>query len=238
MEETVFLTCLIVGSLGFVIWYTRSSSLRLPVRYQILYDSNPPYVHRIFRRRVLAVTIYFIIPWIVFSWCGYPLSEVMDGLGISFSWTKNVIWVSLIGIVTAFILGFLNARKDVGMEQYPEMRVRFWTPYILIISAISWAGYIFAYELFYRGFLFHSFLFFFKDNLAIAIAGTTAMYALTHYWKLNKLTVFSFVWSTISCWMVYRFQSMWPVIVIHLSLSLFFEWWAIKKHREMHAQRT
>jgi|GEM_PF-1441031 len=238
MQEIVFLTCLIVGSLGFVIWYTRSSSLRLPVRYQIMYDSNPPYVHRIFRRRLLAVILYFVVPWIVFSWCGYSLAEVCDGLGIIFSWNKDITLYTLIGIFVAFILGYLNAKKDAGLESYPEMRVRFWTPYIFFISTISWMGYIFAYELFYRGFLFHSFLYFFKDNVAIAIAGTTGMYALTHYWKLNRITTFSFIWSTVACYMVYRLHSMWPVIIIHLSLSLSFEWWAIRKHSEMHAQRT
>lgn len=238
MEETVFLTCLIVSSLGFVIWYTRSSSLRLPVRYQIMYDSNPPYVHRIFRRRLLAIIIYFLVPCIVFACCGYPFSEVCNGLGISFSWNKDVTLVTLIGVVAAFIFGYLNTKKDSNLEEYPEMRVRFWTPYILFISALSWIGYISAYELFYRGLLFHSFLFFFNDNLAISVAGTTALYALTHYWKLNRLTTFSFIWSIIACYIVYRLHSLWPVIIIHLANSLFFEWWAIIKHREMHAQRV
>ncbi len=238
MQETVFLTCLIVASLGFVIWYTRSSSLRLPVRYQIMYDSNPPYVHRIFRRRLLAMIIYFLVPWIVFLRCGYSLSDVLSGLDISFRWNNDITLYTLIGVVVAFILGYLNASKDSGLETYPEMRVRFWTPYIFFISTISWIGYIFTYELFYRGFLFHSFLFFFNDNLAIAIAGTTALYALTHYWKLNRITTFSFVWSTLACYMVYRLHSMWPVILIHTSLSLFFEWWGIKKHSEMHARRV
>ena len=238
MQETVLLTCLIVSSLGFVIWFTRSSSLRLPVRYQIMYDSNPPYVHRIFRRRLLSVILYFVIPWIVFCICGYRLHDVLNTLGIAFEWNKDIALYSLIGVATAFILGYLNAKKDAGLETYPEMRVRFWTPYIFIISSLSWAGYIFTYELFYRGLLFFSFLYFFNDDLVLAITATQSLYVLTHYWKLNRITTSSFVWGTLACYMAYRLHSLWPAIIIHLAVCLSFEWWGIIKHREMHAQRV
>jgi len=238
MQETILLTCLIVSSLGFVIWYSRSSSLRLPVRYQIMYDSNPPYIHRIFRRRLLAVIIYFVIPWIVFACCGYSLGEVINGMGISFAWQSDMAKYSLIGVIVAFILGYLNSKKDSGLETYPEMRVRFWTPYIFFISAISWVGYIFTYELFYRGLLFMSFLYFFNDNLVLSIAATTSLYVLTHYWKLNRITTFSFIWGIFACYMVYRLHSLWPAIIIHVAVCLSFEWWGVVKHREMHAQRV
>jgi hypothetical protein len=238
MQETVLLTCLIVGSLGFVLWYSRSSSLRLPVRFQIMYDSNPPYIHRIFRRRLLAVILYFLIPWLVFAKCGYPLHSVMYQLDIGFDWSRSIAICTSIGILIAFILAYINTKQDAGLEAYPEMRIRFWTPYIFFVSISSWIGYIFAYELFYRGFLFHVLLYFFPDSLAIPIVGTTALYTLTHYWKLNRISTFSFIWSPLACYMVYWLHSMWPAILIHLSLSLFFEWWAIKKHPEMHAQRT
>jgi hypothetical protein len=238
MQELVLLTCLIISSAGFVIWYTRSSSLRLPVRYQIMYDSNPPYVHRIFRRRLLAMILYFFIPWIVFSIGGYSLSHVMNGLGIQFAWSPEVLKYSLIGVGVTILLGYLNAKKDAGLESYPEIRVRFWTRYIFIISITSWAGYIFCYEIFYRGFLFHAFLYFFNQNLTLSIAATTALYTLTHYWKMNRITFFSFIWSVLSCYMVYRLQSLWPAIIIHLSLSLFFEWFGIIQHDEMHARRV
>jgi len=238
MVETVLLTCLIVASLGFVIWYSQSSSLRLPVRYQIMYDSNPPYIHRIFRRRLLAMIIYFFIPWIVFHYCGYSLHEVLDGLGISFSWNGKVTQWVLIGIVVTFILGWMNAKKDAGLESYPEMRVRFWTRYIFTLSTLSWIGYIFAYELLYRGLLFHSFLQVFPNNLPLAITATTSLYVLTHYWKLNRVTTSSFVWGVLACWMVYKLESMWPVIIIHLFNCLWIEWWGIIKHAEMHARRV
>lgn len=238
MQEIVLLTCLVVSSVGFVIWYTQSSSLRLPVRYQIMYDSNPPYVHRIFRRRLLAMIIYFLVPWIVFKCYGYSFRDVMDNLGIQFSWSKEVTRWVLIGIVVTFILGYLNAKKDAGLESYPEMRVRFWTRYIFILSTTSWMGYIFTYELFYRGLLFYSFLYFFQNNLTLAIAATTALYTLTHYWKLNRITTSSFVWGVLSCYMVYRLQSLWPAIIIHLANCLSIEWWGIIKHEEMHARRV
>ena len=238
MQEIVLLTCLVVSSVVFVIWYTRSSSLRLPVRYQIMYDSNPPYIHRIFRRRLLSMIIYFLVPWIVFACYGYSLKDVMNTLGISFSWSGEILKYVIIGILVTCILGYLNAKKDAGLESYPEMRVRFWTRYIFILSITSWIGYIITYELFYRGFLFHSFLHFFNNNLTLSIAATTALYTLTHYWKLNRITFFSLIWGILSCYMVYRLQSMWPAIIIHLFNCLFFEWWGIIKHEEMHARRV
>ena len=238
MPETILLTCLIIGSFGFFVWYSVSASLRIPMRYQIMFDSNDSYVVRVLWRRVMGFLMYFIIPWIVFANRGYSLPETMNLLGFDFEWNVPVLSLTGLGILAALILGYINSRQDAALEIYPEIRVRFWTPWVIGISIVSWILYIGAIEIFYRGFLFHSLLLAFPGNPALAIVGTTAMYGLTHYFKLSRVSFLSFCWSALACFMVYKLNSLWPVIIIHLAMTLFAEWFAIGAHREMFARRT
>ena len=182
--------------------------------------------------------MYFLLPWYIFTRNDYSLSETINLLGFDFSWNVPVLSLTGLGVLAALILGYINSRQESALEIYPEIRVRFWTPWVIGISIVSWILYIGAIEIFYRGFLFHSLLCFFPDDPAIAIAGCTAMYGLTHYFKLSRVSLFSFFWSALACFMVYKLNSLWPVIMIHLSMTLFAEWFAIDAHREMYAKRT
>lgn len=236
MENAFLILCLATASVGFILWYVLSSSLRLPVRYQIMYDANPPYVSRILRRRTLATIIYAVIPLVIIrytDWIGRPS---LSDLNISFAWNSDVSKYSAIGVLVVIVMSLITTKRESNLEIYPELRVRFWRPNILIWSALSWVMYILAYEFFYRGLLLQALLFH-LDEIP-AIAACTALYGLTHYFKLNRMTPLSIIWSVISCYMVLRVGSLWPAIIIHLSLCLVIEWLSIKYHREMYVRRT
>ncbi|HJW30703.1 MAG TPA: CPBP family intramembrane glutamic endopeptidase [Saprospiraceae bacterium] len=236
METDVLRLSLVVASIGFILWYVLSSSLRLPVRYQIFYDANPPYVNRILRRRTLAVFIYALIPLFILrftDWVGRPS---LEDLNIRFIWNKEVMLYSIAGVLITVILSWLTSSKDSNLEIYPELRIRFWRPRIIILSALTWVIYILAYEFFYRGMLLQSLRFHLND--VTSIAACTALYSLTHYWKLNRVTTSSIVYSVLACWVVIRTDSLIAPILAHLSLALSTEWFSIKYHREMYARRT
>ncbi len=236
MQNAFLILCLVTASIGFIIWYAFSSSLRLPVRYQIMYDANPPYVHRILRRRTLAALIYAGIPiFIIFCtcWIGNP---VWSDLNISFQWTGEVARWTSIGLATVLVMSFFATKSTSSLEIYPELRVRFWRPSILILSMLSWMLYIVAYEFFYRGLLFQALLY--KLDTVPAIVACTALYSLTHYFKLNRLTILSILWGSLACWLVLHTNSLWPAILIHLGLCLSTEWMSIRHHREMYVRRA
>jgi membrane protease YdiL (CAAX protease family) len=236
MENEVLILSLIVASIGFIIWYALSSSLRLPIRYQIMYDANPPYVTRILRRRILAVFIYALIPLFVIRCTDWVSRPTLSDLGIAFQWNSEVAKYSGIGVVLVLFISMFTTKADASLEIYPELRIRFWRPRILLGSALTWILYVAAYEFFYRGLLFQAMRFHLND--VVAIAACTALYGLTHYFKLNRLTIFSIVYSVAACLVVLKTGSLWPPIIAHTALCLGVEWMSIRHHMEMYARRT
>lgn len=236
MENALLLLCLIIASAGFILWYALSSSLRLPVRYQIMYDANPPYVNRVLRRRTLAAIIYAVIPLIIIRWTDWISRPTLQDLNISFQWNPEVAKYVGFGLLVVIVISLISTRTQSSLELYPEVRVRFWRPHILIKSALSWVIYILAYEFFYRGLLLQALLFHLDE--VPAIAACTALYGLTHYHRQDRMTILSIIWSVISCVLVLRTGSLLPAIIIHLSLCLIVEWLSIRHHKEMYVRRT
>jgi len=237
MENALLILTLSTASIGFIIWYFLSSSLRLPVRYQIMYDANPPYVNRIFRRRVLGIFIYALIPLFIIrytKWIGKP---TLADLNISFHWDKQVALYTLAGVVIVLFFSLLTTPRHASLEQYPEVRVRFWRPNILFFSALWWMLYLTAFEFFYRGLLFQS-LRLVLDNDVVAIAACTALYSLSHYFKLNRVTIASIIYGAVACYVVLKTGSLWPPVITHIALALSVEWLSIKHHFEMYVRRT
>lgn len=237
MESKLLFLTLAIASVGFTVWYYLASSLRLPVRYQIMYDANPPYVNRIFRRRLNGFLIYAVIPIFIISCTNYVGRPSLLDLGISFNWNSEVMIYSLGGVVLSLLIAFFTTPRQTSLEQYPEVRVRFWRANILILSSLWWILFVAASEFFYHGLLLQAF----RMNLHedwISIAAVSGIYALTHYFRLNRLTFFSFIYSVGACLIVIHTGSLWPVIIFHITLTLFIEWLSIMHHREMYVRRT
>jgi len=237
MEKALLILTLSIASVGFILWYWISSSLRLPVRYQIMYDANPAYVYRILRRRILGLFIYALIPLFIIFCTHLIQKPTLADLNISFHWNKEVAIYTVLGVLLVLVISLVTTPRHSNLEQFPEVRVRFWRPNILIMSALSWIVYIAAYEFFYRGLLFQSLRFAFENDV-LAIAGTTALYSLSHYFKLNRISISSIFYSVLACWVVLQTGSLIPVIVAHTFLTLFVEWLSIKHHREMYILKT
>lgn len=235
-ETKILILSLAIASVGFIIWYSISSSLRLPVRYQVMYDVNPVYVNRILRRRIYAVIVYSILPILLISYCGWFGHKTLSEMNIHLGLNALAIKVMILGSMVVMIMSWFSTKRDSNLEIYPEVRVRFWEMDVLIKSAISWVFYIASYEFFYRGLLLQSLLNHLPEILAIAICA--ALYCLTHYFKMNRLTFMSIVWGVLAPVIVLQTGSLWPVIIIHLVLCLSTEWFSILNHREMYIRRT
>lgn len=236
MEDRFLMLTLIIASLGFVLWFNFASSLLLPVRFQILYDANRPYVNRIFRRRIAGAVIFGLIPLFIIKCTKYLGKPLLGDLNISFHWNHQVgMWLLCI-VPLLIIIHFLTTRKSSNLEQFPEVRVRFWRPSIFIWSAVWWIVYLIAYEFFYRGLLFQSLRFHLPDD--VAIVACTALYAMAHYFKRNRVSFFSFLYGALACYIVLYTGSILPVIIIHIVNTLANEWLSLKHHPEMYLLRT
>jgi membrane protease YdiL (CAAX protease family) len=236
MENALLILTLTTASVGFMIWYSLSSSLRLPFRYQVMYDANPPYVNRVLRRRTLAAILFAGIPMLIIFLTNLIGRPSWHELNISYKWSGEVAMYAGTGAVIVLLYNLVYARTDTNLVIYPEVRVRFWRPNLLIWSTVTWLVYIMAVEFFYRGLLLQSLLN--KLDPVPAIAASSALYSLIHYFRLNRLTIASVVWSVTSCFLVLHTDSLWPSVIIHLTLCLSLEWLSIRHHKEMYVRRT
>jgi membrane protease YdiL (CAAX protease family) len=236
MQNAFLLLTLITATIGFILWYSVSSSLRLPVQYQVHYDANPPYVNRVLRRRALAAILFAGIPLFIIHFTGLIGHPSWNELNVDFTWNGQVALYSGIGIAVAFLFSLLTTKSHANLEVFPEVRVRFWRPGIIIWSALSWVLYVFAIEFFYRGLLLQSLLF--KLDIVSAIAICAALYSLTHYFRRNRMTIAGILWGVLSCHIVLLTESLLAVIIIHLAFCLFVEWFSIRNHVEMYVRRT
>ena len=236
-EQAFLIMTLSVATIGFSIWYNLSSSLRLPVRYQVMYDSNPPYVQRIFRRRMYGLIIYGLIPLYTILCTKWLKGFSLDDLPI-FSFSNKAALFTAIGIALMVIVSLITAHRQTSLEQYPDVRIRFWEPRILIFSSIWWILYTAAFEFFYRGLLLHSFLMNFDGNEPLAIAASTSLYVLSQYFRRNRVSFFTILYGIAACIVTLRTQSIFPAIISLMTLSLLMEWLSILHHKEMYVRRT
>ena len=236
MEDKFLILTLVIASLGFILWFTFSSSLLLPVRFQVLYDANPPYVNRIFRRRVVGALIYGVIPLIIIKCTNLLGKPLLGDLGISIHWNHKVSMWLLFLIPLVLITSLLTTNKTSNLEQFPEVRVRFWRPQIFIWSTIWWILYLTAYEFFYRGLLFQSLRFQLTDG--VAVVACTAIYSLAHYFKRNRVSFFAILYGALSCYMVIDTGSILPGLILHIVNALSVEYLSLKYHPEMYLIKT
>ena len=236
MEDKFLILTLVIASLGFILWFTFSSSLLLPVRFQVLYDANPPYVNRIFRRRVVGALIYGVIPLFIIKCTNLLGKPLLGDLGISIQWNHKVSMWLLFLIPLVLITSLLTTKRTSNLEQFPEVRVRFWRPQIFIWSTIWWILYLTAYEFFYRGLLFQSLRFQLTDE--VAVVACTAIYSLAHYFKRNRVSFFAILYGALSCYMVIDTGSILPGLILHIVNALSVEYLSLKHHPEMYLIKT
>lgn len=220
------------ATFGFMIWYALSASLRLPNSFQIQYDINAPYVFRIYVRRTFMFICYALIPILLIrKW--HVLGNVSwQDLGISFAWTNDsTVWVA--GLAPVIIIyNFITMRKDANLVENPEIRVSQWSRKILFLSAITWILQVFAMEFLFRGILLQSLrLNGVSDLFAVIIC--TGFYAMTHYFKQNRISVYSIPYGFLACYIVILTGSIFPVIIIHLINVFSIEWFSLRNHPEI-----
>ncbi len=232
METTYLLLSLITATVGFIIWYALSSSLRLPKTFQVQYDVNTSYFNRILRRRLAGFLIYGLLPYLLIIHWGILGNVSLAQLGISFEWNSKVSWWLLILIPLAVLYGGISPRNRNNLIEYPEIRVTVWTPYLLLLSALFWILYLVALEFLFRGLVLQSVLMSTGDEWT-AILISTGIYAMIHYFKNNRIAIFCIPFGLLTAYVTLETGSLLPAILIHVVGGLVTEWAAITRHPEM-----
>lgn len=144
--------------------------------------------------------------------------------------TDSLIWI--LGI-SAFSIPFsiISGRNRDLQKEYPAIRVKSWTLGLLVVSAVSWMGYLLAYEFLLRGFLLFSCLAAWGVLPAVVI--NLIVYALFHIHKGYKEMAGSFFLGCILCLVTIVTKTIWAAWALHVVLALSSEWAFIHFNPEM-----
>jgi membrane protease YdiL (CAAX protease family) len=142
----------------------------------------------------------------------------------------SLVLVLAFGIIICVVNYFTAGSAD-NLAMYPQIRVKNWTFPLLIISALSWMTYLFAYEFLFRGFFLFSCLSELGSIWAIVV--NICLYAVVHIPKGKKETLGAIPLGLILCILTLQTGTIWMAFWIHCFLALSNEWFSIKYHPEM-----
>jgi len=143
---------------------------------------------------------------------------------------KTFVW--LFGLSVFIIpMNYYNSKNNENLAQYPQIRTSEWSVSLLILSALSWIAYLFAYEFMFRGF----FLFASIPLLGIwpSIILNTAVYSLVHIPKGTKETLGAIPFGILISYLTVETGSFWLAFFAHVVLALSNEWFSLTAHPQM-----
>jgi membrane protease YdiL (CAAX protease family) len=136
---------------------------------------------------------------------------------------KNVLdttqWLLVTSLVIlASIVGYSQSRK---LQKKDILFVAPPTLLIVVLFFVFRISFLAAYEFWFRGIFLHDLILVFSTPMAIGI--NVLLYALIHYFAGPVEAWSSIAFGIILCLLVIYTGVVWPVILIHLVLSLSFE---------------
>ena len=119
-----------------------------------------------------------------------------------------------------------QAQNESYWSHYPELRLEPWSRHIWLSNAATWALYLLAYELLFRGLLLMSLQQWLGTWPAIGIV--TAMYVLSHVDKSAEETFGTIPMSIIFAGAALSTDSIWLPWMIHVSIAVASDSFAVR----------
>jgi membrane protease YdiL (CAAX protease family) len=140
-------------------------------------------------------------------------------------------WYLLIGftIIIAVINSFAS-RNEESLKQYPDLKLKDWTPGRIAVLSFGWLLYLAAYEFLFRGFLFFSC--YNSYGFVIALIINTVAYSLAHIPKGKREAIGAIPFGVLLCWLAWLSGSIWLPFIIHASLALSMQYFSIYRQTD------
>jgi len=220
-------------AIGFATYYFLSHSTAFTGRFSILVKSLDSQGNKIMLQRLLGLLFLGIFSAIIIL--VIPGARLKDyGLGFSFSLAPP--WWAYLLVPCILGLGILSAKTPRNLAMYPQIRMREWTPRILVLSALSWIAFLVGYEFLFRGFLLHASLDLLPGLPAIAL--NLALYALAHVYKGPGETYGSIPVGIVLCYLTLITGNIWSAVILHALMALSNEWFSLWAHPDMKIIRS
>lgn len=216
--------------LGFYGYYRLPETQFFKTRIQHAFGDDAQ-VYTVLFSRALGMLFFAILPTAIIQVCCpqfFDVSYLQWPAGSSAGY-----WIA--GLLAAILpVIWVTSKKAAHLEQYPQIRKKTWSFTLLVISALTWAGYLFAYEFLFRGLLFSLSLE--ALPLAWAVALNIVLYALVH-WPKGKVEVLASIpFGLIIIWATIDSGTIWVAVIAHCALALSDEWFSLYHHPDIHLQ--
>ena len=134
---------------------------------------------------------------------------------LQWPWSNSMFYLTLILAVLCFSLSYFTGVRNVQPHPFvsPKQAGIYFSTRVL---------FLFAYEIFFRVILFQVCLSFFSVPVSFTI--NLVLYVLLHIYSSRNEFIGSILFGLILCYITYMSSSVYPSIILHLSVSLPYEW--------------
>ncbi|MFK7910523.1 MAG: CPBP family intramembrane glutamic endopeptidase [Akkermansiaceae bacterium] len=172
-----------------------------------------------------GVGVYLMVPWLFI----YLRGEKLRDYGVRLPSSYGHLWIYGAMLVIVIIMAYFASFRPSFLKIYPYYQYFQEEP---LFYAMFWAGRcvrFFALEFFFRGYL----LFSLKPKFGDASFFISMVpYCMLHFGKPVPETLFAIVGGIIFCWIAARTKSIWGAVVLHVSLALAMDFFAIAQKLE------
>ncbi len=216
-------------SLGFIVYWFLSQSPRVKKYFERRYATEQALLYEVlFQRYCGFVFLGFVPALLTFAfvpqkgWAAY-------GVQASFS-AESAYWI--LGLSALIIpINYLNAPKADNLAMYPQIRLKQWSKWTFVHEYSSWAAYLVAYELLFRGFLLFGTLPLMGAWTAMVL--NTAIYALVHVPKGQKEAIGAIPLGLLLSYITLQTGEIWVALVVHVVLAWSNSFFSFRAHPDM-----
>lgn len=219
---------LLIIIIGFAIYYLIINSKRIGKYFLQRWGEDFGQIYLIHFQRLLGIILFGIIPVSIFI---YLFDKQLANIGLTGSFNTTTLYYTVSIGAILILINAIVTRQDECQKNYPQIRTKKWTIRLIIMSALGWAGYIFTYELLFRGILLSESIA--VVGIPIAIVINILVYALVHIPKGLSETIGSVFFGIVLCLITIHTGTIWAAFLTHLILALSNEWFAIFHNKEI-----
>jgi len=231
-NDFIFFIGIIYTAFGFMAFYFISNSENLKKKFQIHFGNEQSKIWWIVFQRFCGVLLYGIFPFAIILLNKVCLCQYGLNAG---NFSSTLIWIGSLSPIM-IIINLLNYNKADNLAMYPQIRKTEWTIQTIVISALSWMAYLFAYEFMFRGFLLFVSLQYLNPWPALAL--NIAIYALVHVPKGYKEAFGALPLGIALGLITIKTGNIWVAFVVHCVLALSNEWLSLLAQPDMKLIKT
>jgi uncharacterized protein len=167
-----------------------------------------------------GVLVYLMIPWIFIRIRGERLRDY----GVRLPASYKHLWIYGAMLLVVIVLAYFASFRPSFQRAYPYYPYYQEEPFYYALFWVGRSVRFFALEFFFRGYL----LFSLKPKFGDASFFVSMVpYSMIHLGKPVPETLFAIVGGIVFCWIAARTKSIWGAVVLHISLALAMDVFAI-----------